>query len=332
MREFDYQRAADISEATVAASAPGHRLLAGGTTFIDLMKCDVEQPDALIDITRLTGLAEIAVSDSLIRIGSLSKMSQVAQHAALQKAAPALTQSLTSAASAQLRNMATIGGNIMQRTRCSYFRDAHGYHACNKRQPGSGCAALSGHNANHAVLGNSDRCVAVYPGDLAVALTAFDATLLLRAPDGSERRVAVEDFLLLPGDRPDLEQDLHAGEIITAVELPVTPALRRSHYLKVRDRSSYEFATASAAVGLALEEDGVTLRDVRIALGGVATKPWRARALEQALRGKPFNEQQLRDLAPLAMQDACALADNGYKITLAPRVIVRALLAAGGQA
>ncbi|MGD8203093.1 FAD binding domain-containing protein [Pantoea sp. FN0305] len=332
MREFDYLRAEDIASATAATSVPGSRLLAGGTTLIDLMKCDVEQPDRLIDITSLVGMSAIELEENVIRIGSLCKMSQVAQHEALQNIAPAVIQSLTSAASAQLRNMATIGGNIMQRTRCSYFRDAHGYQNCNKRHPGSGCAARTGMNRNHAVLGNSEHCVAVYPGDLAVALTAFDATLQLQAVDGSERRVTVEEFLLLPGDRPDQEQDLHAGEIITAVEIPVTAALQRSHYLKVRDRSSYEFAAASAAVGLELEEDGVTLREVRIALGGVATRPWRLRALEQALRGKPFNEQQLRDLAPLAMQEASALAHNGYKITLAPRVIVRALLNAGGIA
>ncbi|GLR10953.1 FAD-binding molybdopterin dehydrogenase [Mixta theicola] len=332
MREFDYLRAEEIAGATAATSVPGSRFLAGGTTLIDLMKCDVEQPDRLIDITSLAGMSAIELDDGVIRIGSLCKMSQVAQHNALQNVAPALIQSLTSAASAQLRNMATIGGNIMQRTRCSYFRDPRGYQNCNKRHPGSGCAARSGINRNHAVLGNSEQCIAVYPGDLAVALTAFDATLLLQAVDGNQRRVTVEDFLLLPGDRPDREQDLHAGEIITAVEIPLTAALQRSHYLKVRDRSSYEFAAASAAVGLELEEDGVTLREVRIALGGVATRPWRLRALEQALRGKPFNEQLLRDLAPLSMQEASALAHNGYKITLAPRVIVRALLNAGGMA
>lgn len=332
MREFDYLRADTLAAATAATSVPGSRFLAGGTTLIDLMKCDVEQPDQLIDITLLPGLADITLNDEIIRIGSLCKMSQVAQHHALRTLAPALIQSLTGAASAQLRNMATIGGNIMQRTRCSYFRDAHAYQNCNKRHPGSGCAARSGLNRNHAVLGGSEHCIAVYPGDLAVALTAFDATLLLQAPDGSERRVTVEDFLLLPGDRPDREQDLHAGEMITAIEVPVSAALQRSHYLKVRDRSSYEFATASAAVGLALEEDGVTLREVRIALGGVATKPWRLRELEQALRGKTFNEQQLRALAPMAMQEARAQADNGFKITLAPRVIVRALLTAGGLA
>ena len=332
MREFDYRRVDAIADATAAASVPGSRLLAGGTTLIDLMKCDVEQPEQLIDITALSGFSAIELNDEVIRIGSLCKMSQVAQHQALQSLAPALVQSLTSAASAQLRNMATIGGNIMQRTRCSYFRDAHGYQNCNKRQPGSGCAARHGHNRNHAVLGGSEHCIAVYPGDLAVALTAFDATLLLQAPNGSERRVAVEDFLLLPEARPDREQDLHAGEMITAIEVPRQPVLQHSHYLKVRDRSSYEFASASAAVGLALEDDGVTLRDVRIALGGVATKPWRLRELEQALRGTAFDERQLRTLAPLAMQDARALADNGFKITLAPRVIVRALLSAGGLA
>ena len=332
MREFDYLRADTLNAATAAASVPGSRFLAGGTTLIDLMKCDVEQPEQLIDITALTGLATIELDAGRIRIGSLCKMSQVAQHEALHAIAPALIQSLTQAASAQLRNMATIGGNIMQRTRCSYFRDAHGYQNCNKRQPGSGCAARSGLNRNHAVLGGSEHCIAVYPGDLAVVLTAFDATLLLQAPDGSERRVMVEDFLLLPGDRPDREQDLHAGEIITAVEIPLSAALQRSHYLKVRDRSAYEFAAASAAVGLELEADGVTLREVRIALGGVATRPWRLRELEQTLRGKAFNEQQLRDVASLAMLEARAQADNGYKITLGPRVIVRALLNAGGLA
>lgn len=332
MRAFDYQRASDLDAAQQGANQPGTRFLAGGTTQIDLMKCEVERPARLVDISHLPGLDAIHITHDHLLLGALAKMSHVADHPQVRDAAPALADSLSLAASAQLRNMATLGGNLLQRTRCSYFRDPQGYRACNKRQPGSGCAAMDGVNRNHAVLGTSAHCIATYPGDLAVALTAFDAELHLRAVDGAVRQVPISSFFWLPGDRPDIEHDLSPGELITAIEIPASAALRRSHYLKVRDRASYEFAAASAAVGLDLAEDGRTIREARVALGGVATVPWRAREVEQALQGQPLEEAVLRRAAELATQGAVAHAHNGYKITLIPRVIARALMTAGGLA
>jgi xanthine dehydrogenase YagS FAD-binding subunit len=330
MKAFDYIRARDVSAARQAASAPEARFLAGGTTLLDLMKCDVERPDRLVDITHLQGLNEIIVGTDQIHIGALAKMSHVAANPQLQAQAPVLSEALWRAASPQLRNMASIGGNLLQRTRCSYFRDPAAYPNCNKRNPGSGCAALNGANRNHAVLGGSVDCIAVYPGDLAVALTAFDAKVLIRG--AADRVVPVNEFYRLPGSRPDLEHDLATGEMIVGIDVPVVPALKRSHYLKVRDRASYEFAAASAAVGVELEEDGHTIKDVRIALGGVGTKPWRAHAVERALIGKPLTEKVLRDAARLAVEGAQAREHNGFKIVLAPRVVARALMTVGGLA
>jgi CO/xanthine dehydrogenase FAD-binding subunit len=330
MRAFDYIRASEISVAHQAASNPGTRFLAGGTTLLDLMKCGVERPDRLVDISHLQGLNEIIVGTERIHIGASAKMSHVAANSQIQAQAPVLSEALWRAASPQLRNMASIGGNLLQRTRCSYFRDPSAYPDCNKRTPGSGCAALNGINRNHAVLGGSDDCIAVYPGDLAVALTAFDAKVLIRG--ATDRVVPVNEFYRLPGDRPDIEHDLATGEMIVGVVVPVVPALKRSHYLKVRDRASYEFAAASAAVGVELEDDGHTIKDVRVALGGVGTKPWRAHSVEQALIGKLFTEKVLRDAARLAVDGAQAREHNGFKIVLAPRVVARALMTVGGLA
>ena len=330
MRAFNYIRPDDLTMARNEVRVDQTQFLAGGTTLLDLMKCGVERPERLVDITHLEGLSDIAVGAERIRIGTLAKMSQVAADTRIQDQAPVLSEALWRAASPQLRNMASIGGNLMQRTRCSYFRDPAAYPECNKRTPGSGCAALKGINRNHAVLGGSDACIAVYPGDLAVALVAFDAQVLIRGD--SERSVAIDGFYRLPGDRPDIEHDLASGEMIVGVEVPLVPALKHSHYLKVRDRASYEFAAASAAVGLEFEADGRTLRDVRIALGGVGTKPWRARAVEQALIGKPFTESVLREAAAQVMDGAQAREHNGFKIILAPRVVARALMTAGGLA
>lgn len=327
MKDFDYIRATDIGMVLAEAGQPATRILAGGTTQIDLMKCNVERPDRLVDISHLTGLDRIEVTDTVIRIGALAKMSAVADHPDVIAAAPVLSESLWKAASAQLRNMATIGGNLMQRTRCSYFRDPAAYTACNKRTPGSGCAAIGGMNRNLAVLGVSDSCIATYPGDFAVALVAFDAQVVLQGD--TERRMSVDDFFLLPGSTPDREHPLAPGEMIVAVEIPRSAALARSHYLKVRDRASYEFAASSAAVGLELEADGVTIRDVRIALGGVATKPWRATAVEDALRGRPMDEAMLRTAANLAVEGAQPGGHNDFKITLAPKVVARALMSIG---
>lgn len=330
MKTFDYIRAGDQSAARREAGMAQTRYLAGGTTIIDLMKCGVETPSRLVDITHLEGLNEVTVSAELVQIGALAKMSHVAANKAIQTHAPVISEALWRAASPQLRNMASIGGNLMQRTRCSYFRDPASYPDCNKRVPGSGCAALKGMNRNHAVLGGSDACIATYPGDLAVALVAFDAKVLIRGD--SDRTVAVDDFYRLPGNRPDLEHDLAANEMIVGIHIPVVAALKQSHYLKVRDRASYEFAAASAAVGLEFEDDGHTIRDVRIALGGVGTKPWRARAVEQSLIGQPFTESVLREAARHAVDGAQAREHNGFKIILTPRVVARALMTAGGLA
>jgi xanthine dehydrogenase YagS FAD-binding subunit len=221
--------------------------------------------------------------------------------------------------------MATIGGNLMQRTRCAYFREPAAFPACNKRAPGSGCAAIGGVTRGHAVLGTSEACIAVYPGDLAVALVAFDAVVHV-----GERRIAADDFFLGPGDTPHREHPLEPGEMITAVGVPPSAAARRSTYLKVRDRQSYEFAAASAAVGLELEPDGVTVRDVRVALGGVATRPWRAHAVEAALRGRPLEPALVAEASRLAVEGAVDRGANHHKIELAPRVVARAILTMGG--
>jgi xanthine dehydrogenase YagS FAD-binding subunit len=320
-------RAENTTTAITEAANPETKFLAGGTTLLDLMKLNVERPARLVDITRLPGLDSIDVSTDVIRIGALAKMSKVAAHADIIEAAPVLSESLWRAASAQLRNMASIGGNLMQRTRCTYFRDPGAYSNCNKRDPGSGCAALEGVNRNHAVLGTSDACIAIYPGDFAVSLVAFDATVLIRG--SVERRVPIDEFYLLPGQTPNLEHQLSPGEMIVGIEIPRVPALKRSHYLKVRDRASYEFAAASAAVGIEFEPDGKTVRDVRIAVGGVATKPWRLRAVEDALKGKPIDEATLRTAAAAAVDGAKSSGHNAFKIELTPKVVARALMTVG---
>lgn len=298
------------------------------------MKLNVERPSRVVDITRLTGLDRIEVTGSVIRIGALAKMSKVADHGAVKDAAPALSESLWRAASAQLRNMASIGGNLMQRTRCMYFRDPGAYPNCNKRNPGSGCAALDGINRNHAILGTSDACIAIYPGDFAVALVAFDARVIVKGAirGENERTIPVDDFFLLPGQTPHLETRLAPGEMIVGIEVPRSATLKRSHYLKVRDRASYEFAAASAAVGLEMEPDGKTIREVRIAVGGVATKPWRLRAVEASLQGKTLDEATLRAAAAATAVGAKASGHNAFKIDLAPKVVARALMTLGGVA
>jgi xanthine dehydrogenase YagS FAD-binding subunit len=324
MRDFSYFRAGSVDEARRAAALPATMLLAGGTTLLDLAKAGVAEPDRVVDITHLSGLDTIRVDANGASIGALAKMSRVADDAAIKSHFPAVSEALWQAASAQLRNMATIGGNLMQRTRCAYFRDPATFPACNKRTPGSGCSAIGGVTRNHAVLGASEACIATYPGDLAVAPVAFDAIVHL-----GERQVAADDFFLMPGTTPEREHPLAPGEMITTISVPASPAARRSTYLKVRDRQSYEFAAASAAVGLDLEVDGRTIRDVRVALGGIATKPWRARAVEDALKGKVLEADAVNRASLLAVEGAVDHGGNRYKIDLAPRVVARAILKMG---
>jgi xanthine dehydrogenase YagS FAD-binding subunit len=325
MMNFDYSRATSLDEAAALARHPGAMLLAGGTTLLDLAKCEVARPETVIDLTRLPGLNTITVGESGATIGALATMSRVAGDQGIQQHFPAIAESLLLAASAQLRNMATIGGNLLQRTRCPYFRDPAGFPACNKRDPGTGCSAIGGITRDHAVLGTSDHCIAVYPGDLAVALAALGATIQTNL-----RTIPIEEFFVKPGATPERETILERGEIITSVAVPATPLAATSTYLKVRDRQSYEFAAASAAVGLELASDGVTIRDIRIALGGIATKPWRAMAVEDALRGRRLDESTVRDASIAAVDGSRSYGGNGYKIDLAPRVVARAILKAGG--
>lgn len=325
MRDFSYLRASSITDAQQTAAQSGAVFLAGGTTLLDLAKRGVAEPAYVIDITRVAGLSGIEATDTGVGIGALAKMAAVADHPHILSQFPAVAQSLSLAASAQLRNMATIGGNLLQRTRCSYFREPSAFPACNKRNPGSGCSAIGGVTRNHAVLGTSSNCIASYPGDLAVALVAFDAEIKL-----AKRSVPIDDFFLLPGSTPERETLLESGEMITAVTIPASAAARNSMYLKVRDRQSYEFAAASAAVGIELETDGKTVRDIRIALGGVATKPWRARAVEAELIGKVLDVASVEAASRLAVENALPQGDNQYKIKLAPRVVARAILTVGG--
>ena len=327
MKNFAYLCADSLDQARQAAAQPDAMLLAGGTTLLDLAKCGITAPETVIDIMRLVGLDAITFDQHGVSIGALAKMSRVADDAGIREYFPAVSESLSQAASAQLRNMATIGGNLMQRTRCPYFRDPAAFPACNKRAPGSGCAAIGGVTRNHAVLGTSPSCIATYPGDLAVALVAFDAEI-----DLGTRRIAVDNLFLLPGTTPQREHAIEPGEMITAIHIPASAAARRSTYLKVRDRQSYEFAAASAAVGLALAPDGRTVTDIRVALGGVATKPWRARSVEDALKGKTLTAETVERAARSAVEGAIAQGANRYKIDLAPRVVARAILKVGGLA
>jgi len=327
MRDFSYFRAGSLDDARQYAMQSGAMLLAGGTTLLDLAKCGVAEPDSVVDITHLSGLSQISADADGVTIGALAKMEDVAGSPGIRANYPAISQSLLLAASPQLRNMATIGGNLLQRTRCPYFRDPGTFSACNKRHPGSGCSAIGGVTRNHAVLGTSGACIASYPGDLAVALVALEATI-----DLSDRKVTAEDFFVLPGDTPERETILERGEMVMAINIPASPVARASTYLKVRDRQSYEFAAASAAVGLELEADGKTICDIRVALGGVATKPWRARSVEKALIGKVLDAGTVEKASRLAMEGAVANGGNRYKIELAPRVVARAILNMGGLA
>ena len=327
MRPFTYVRADDAILAS-RVLGPGAAYIAGGTTLIDLMKLDVLRPETLVDINALRGSSPpIVGTPAGLRLSAFASMAEVAKDRNLERDYPVIVQSLLFAASAQLRNMATLGGNVLQRTRCNYFRDPS-WKACNKREPGSGCAALDGVNRKHAVLGTSAHCIATYPGDFAQALIALDATVETIAPGGA-RTFKFESLHRAPGETPQAETNLASGELITAFIVPHTPWARRSVYLKVRDRESYEFALASAAV--ALEMEGITVKQARIALGGLATKPWRAHAAEQALAGKIMNEESANQASQLALASASARAGNAFKIELGRRTVARALMQAASM-
>ncbi|HWW74211.1 MAG TPA: xanthine dehydrogenase family protein subunit M, partial [Pyrinomonadaceae bacterium] len=289
-----------------------------------LMKEDVERPEELVDVNRL-GLAEIkAAPAGGVLIGALAKNTDTANHPLIRKNYPLLTQAIVAGASAQLRNMATNGGNLLQRTRCQYFYDTA--MPCNKREPGSGCGALEGLNRIHAVFGWSDKCVAVYPGDMANALYALEAVVRVRGADGRERAIPVAEFHRLPGDTPERDTNLEHGELITAIELPKSGFARNYYYLKVRDRASYAFALV--AVAAALEMDAGRIKRARVVLGGVAHKPWRSAEAEAALAGKPASEESFRQAAEAALAGAKPLAHNAYKVELGKRAVVRALMRA----
>lgn len=330
MRPFSFERATDLTQACRLASATGQgqtdaptQFLAGGTTLIDLMKLDVLRPTTVVD---LGGLGEqrqpVTFGQDGLSLSAFAKMSKVASDSNIVSRYPVIAQSLQLAASAQLRNMATLGGNVLQKTRCPYYRDPS-WQACNKRQPGSGCTAITAFNRNHAILGIDDSCIAQYPGDFAVALIALDATVSLTGPGGS-RSIPFANLHTAVNGKPHIETTLRPGEIITAFHIPSGDWYRRSLYLKIRDRASYEFAIASAAVALDLEGDVV--RQVRIGLGGMAYRPWRAKEAEAQLVGKPLTAAAAASAAAAALAGARTHGHNEYKMELAKRTLVRALL------
>jgi xanthine dehydrogenase YagS FAD-binding subunit len=330
VRPFKYVRASDANAAAGAVAAnPLAKFLAGGTNLLDLMKEDVERPNELVDLTRLK-LSEIKPmrgDRGGVSIGALATNTETANHPLIRNNYPLLTQAIVAGASAQLRNMATNGGNLLQRTRCQYFYDTA--MPCNKREPGTGCGAREGLNRIHAIFGWSDKCVATYPGDMANALYALDAVVRVNRADsggGRERTIPISDFHRLPGDTPEKDNNLQHGELIMAIELPRSNFAKNSYYLKVRDRASYAFALV--AVAAALELDGGTIRQARVVLGGVAHKPWRSREAEAALSGKPVSEESFRRAAEAALKDAKPLAHNLYKVELGKRAIIRALMRA----
>lgn len=330
MKNFAFERPVTLEAAVLTlAERPDYDVLAGGTTVVDLLKLGVSEPAGLVDITGIRELERYEIGADRLVFGALAHMSDVGDDERLKDAAPAFTESLWKAASPQLRHAARLGGNILQRTRCPYFRDT-AFTQCNKRDPGSGCAALSGGETTlHAILGGSDACVAMYPGDWAQALVAFDAEVVVASRDGT-RRVPFGELHVRPGDDPEIETTLRPGEIVTRIEVPVVPAMKASHYLKARDRESYAFANVSAAVGLAL--DGDVVSDARIALGGVASVPWRAKEAEQSLIGEPFSEEAAREAGRIAFRDATPLEGSAYKIQLGASVVAGALMTARQRA
>ncbi len=329
MQAFEYHRVSDAQAAvTSIAAAPSAKFLAGGTNLVDLMKQHVETPAQLIDISRLD-LAKIEeLPDGGLRLGALARNADTADHPLVRTRYPMLAQAILAGASPQLRNMATNGGNLLQRTRCYYFYDP-AYARCNKRQPGSGCAAIDGFNRIHAILGASTACIATHPSDMCVALAALAATVRVQSGRG-ERSIPFSEFHRLPGATPQVDTNLRRDELILSIDLPKGPFAEHSAYIKVRERASYAFALVSAAAALELE--GSDIRSARLALGGVAHKPWRSEAAEALLAGKPANEATFQAAADEALRGARTFKDNAFKVELARRTIVRALvLAAQGE-
>jgi xanthine dehydrogenase YagS FAD-binding subunit len=332
MHPFTLERPRDLA-AALALRAPTGRndapaeYIAGGTDMVQLLQEDVRRPERLVS---LAGLLDnrIEAGPQGLRLGAAATMAEVAAHPAVVEQFPLISEALLNSASPQVRNQATMGGNLLQRTRCPYFRDV-GYAACNKRAPGSGCSAIGGENRWHAVLGTSDSCIAANPSDLAVALVALDASVEVRGANG-QRTISLAEFHRLPADTPHIETALEPGEVIAAITVPANPAARRSHYLKVRDRASFEFAVVSAAV--ALDMEGGRVRQARVALGGVGTKPWRVPRVEAALAGNSLDPSALRSAAALAAEGAQGRGHNDFKIELMQRAIVRALETAGARA
>ena len=328
MTPFAYHRAQSVADAVRAGAAPGAYFLGGGTNLVDLAKGGVVQPMLLVDVSRLP-LAEVAAAaNGGVRIGAMARNSDVANHPLIRARYPLLSQALLAGASPQLRNMATVGGNLLQRTRCPYFYDTAFEH-CNKRQPGSGCDALEGINRNHAILGASPACVATHPSDMCVALAALRASVRVHGPRG-ERAITMADFHRLPGDAPQRDTTLAPGELIVGVDLPADGFADRAHYLKLRDRASYAFALVSVAA--ALDVRGGVIQDAALALGGVAHKPWRRPEAEARLVGRAPSDAAFGEAADVLLDGARPLAQNGFKVTLARRAIVRALRDAGAQA
>jgi xanthine dehydrogenase YagS FAD-binding subunit len=326
VRPLSYSRPATVEDAlALAAGSPGSAFLAGGTTQVDLIRAGIARSDHLVDINDLPLTGVEALPDGGLRIGALARMSDVARNRGVVERFPGISQALLLGASPQLRNMASIGGNLLQRTRCAYLRD--GISPCNKRDPGSGCAALDGFNRGHAILGAGEHCIATHPSDVAVALAAFDAVVHTERRD-DRRVIAIDDFFLLPGDTPQREHPLDGDELIVAVEVPGARIARRSVYLKFRDRQSYEFALVSVAAALEIDDGVVT--DARLAFGGVATKPWRARLAEAALIGGPADRSAFRLAVDAELESAVVRRHNAFKVELAARAAVRALSAVAG--
>lgn len=327
MKPFAYLRVNEPNTAIQAATSNQTKFIAGGTNLLDLMQEGIEQPDHLVDITRIK-LAQIEPITNGVRIGALAKNSDTANHPLIRTRYPLLSQALLAGASPQLRNMASVGGNLLQRTRCYYFTSTK--MPCNKRQPGSGCAAIKGYNRIHAILGTSENCIATHPSDMCVALAALDAVVRVSGTNG-DRTIPFAEFHRLPGDTPQIETVLQPGELITAVDLPNSPFAERSHYLKVRDRTSYAFAVVSVAS--ALEINNGRIQTARMALGGVAHKPWRAVEAEKILVGAQPNEQTFQAAAEVTLRGAKGYEHNGFKVELAKRSIVRSLtIATAGTA